>query len=92
MQRRDLRTVRGIRRGRLHLRAKQTLHAVLHRLLPGVHLARVYPVFARNLGNRPLLTDRRHCHLRLKFRAVLLPDVRHCNPLAQCQIKGRILS
>ena len=67
--------------GRLDATLKQPDEPVLRDLLPGMHLAGMHPVFARKLGNRAFLPQRRLSHLRLERRAVLLPDILHLYPL-----------
>jgi hypothetical protein len=56
---------------------EQRANPVDHRLLPGMDLAGMDTVAARQLRHRAVLANRRQCHLRLEINTVLFANIRH---------------
>src|SRR6516162_9360279 len=56
---------------------ENTHRTIQQLLLPVVDLVRVHPKIHRQLGDGAVAPDCRHCYLRLKRRAVLLPCPLH---------------
>ena len=77
----QLRLGRHLVPGGLAVAFKQSSQSILCRFLPGMYLARMHTVLARELGHRGLLADRRQRHLGLERSAVFLSDIRHLYPL-----------